>query len=47
MTWRVAEAIAGAQAVILPGLRHMGLAEDPARFNVPLVEFLNRALRPD
>jgi pimeloyl-ACP methyl ester carboxylesterase len=45
MTRRMAEAIPGSQAVILPGLRHMGLAENPQAFNAPLVAFLNRALR--
>ena len=46
MARRMAGAIAGAQAVVLPGLRHLGLAEDPTRFNAPLVAFLDRALRP-
>ena len=45
MTRRMAEVIPGAEAVILPGLRHMGLAENPAMFNGPLVDFLSRALR--
>lgn len=45
MTRRMAEVIPGAEAVILPGLRHMGLAENPALFNGPLVDFLSRALR--
>lgn len=45
MAHRMAEAIPGAEAVVLPGLRHMGLAEDPAAFNRPLVGFLNRTLR--
>ena len=44
MTQRMAEAIPGADAVILPGLRHMGLAEDAQAFNAPLVAFLNRSL---
>jgi len=42
MTRRMAAAIPGAEAVILPDLRHMGLAEDPATFNAPLVGFLKR-----
>lgn len=46
MTRRMAEVIPGAEAVILPGLRHMGLAENPALFNGPLVGFLNRVLSP-
>ena len=40
MARRLAAAIPGARAVILPGQRHMGLAEDPAAFNAPLVAFL-------
>ena len=44
MTHRMAEAIPSAEAVVLPGLRHMGLAENPALFNGPLVDFLSRAL---
>ncbi len=35
MTQRMAAAIPGARAVILPGLRHMALAEDPTAFNAP------------
>jgi pimeloyl-ACP methyl ester carboxylesterase len=46
MTVRMANAIAGAEAVVLPGLRHMGLAESPRKFNRPLVEFLSRNLLP-
>jgi pimeloyl-ACP methyl ester carboxylesterase len=44
MTQRMAAAIPGARAVILPGLRHMALAEDPTAFNAPLVSFLKSAL---
>jgi len=44
MARRMADAIPGAEAVILPGLRHMGLAENPNQFNAPLIDFLNRAL---
>jgi len=47
MTLRMAKAIPGAEAVILPGLRHMGLAENPAMFNSPLVRFLSSALLPN
>lgn len=45
MAEAMAAAIPGARCVILSGLRHMGLAEDPARFNPPLIEFLE-AVRP-
>lgn len=44
MTRRLAAAIPGAQAVVLPALRHMGLAEDPVAFNAPLVTFLVETL---
>jgi pimeloyl-ACP methyl ester carboxylesterase len=44
MARRMAEAIPGAAAVVLPGLRHMGLAENPTQFNDPLIDFLNGAL---
>jgi len=43
MARRLAALIPGARAEILPGLRHMGLAEDPAAFNALLVPFLERA----
>lgn len=44
MTKAIAEGIAGARAMILPGLRHMALAEAPAVFNQALVSFLDEAL---
>ncbi|MDH3473838.1 MAG: alpha/beta fold hydrolase [Rhodospirillales bacterium] len=44
MARRMAERIPGARVEILPGLRHMGLAEAPERFNGPLVAFLEAAL---
>jgi pimeloyl-ACP methyl ester carboxylesterase len=44
MAQRMALAIPGARAVILPGLRHMALAEDPTTFNAPLVSFLTETL---
>jgi pimeloyl-ACP methyl ester carboxylesterase len=44
MTRRMAEAIPESEAMILPGLRHMGLAEDPRAFNAPVVGFLKRHL---
>ena len=40
MSQRIAALIAGARLEILPGLRHMALAEDPARVNDILVGFL-------
>lgn len=41
MTRAIAAEIDGAQAVILPGLRHMALAEDPAAVNGPVRRFLD------
>ena len=42
MTRAIAAEIPGAQTVILRGLRHMALAEDPACVNVPLRAFLDQ-----
>jgi 3-oxoadipate enol-lactonase len=42
MSRRIASDIAGAECLILPRLRHMALAEDPAAVNAPLLAFLNR-----
>jgi pimeloyl-ACP methyl ester carboxylesterase len=42
MTQAIANEIAGAQTVILKGLRHMALAEDPTAINTPLCAFLGR-----
>jgi pimeloyl-ACP methyl ester carboxylesterase len=44
MSQRIAALIAGARLEVLPGLRHMALAEDPALVNEILVEFLTDAL---
>ena len=33
-----------ATVVILPGLKHMALAESPAAFNPPLIAFLEETL---
>jgi len=44
MARRMAAAIPSAEVAILPGLRHMALAENPAVFNAPLVSFLTEAL---
>ncbi len=46
MTERMAARIPGARSVIVPGLRHMGLYEDPEAVNAALVPFLRAALRP-
>ena len=44
MTQAIANEINGAETVILPGLRHMALAEDPDAVNTPLMKFLKRTL---
>jgi hypothetical protein len=41
MTHAIAAEIAGAQTLILPGLRHMALMEAPAAVNTPLRAFLD------
>lgn len=46
MTRAIAAEIEGAEALILPGLRHMALAEDPAAVNTPVRRFLD-ALQPE
>ena len=45
MSRAMAEIIPGARLEILPGLRHMALAESPAAINAPLCAFLRRALQ--
>lgn len=42
MTHAIAAEVEGAETVILPGLRHMALAEDPPAVNGPLRDFLDR-----
>lgn len=44
MAKKMAARIPGAREVILPGLRHMALAESPRTFNEPLVAFLREEL---
>ena len=44
MSKAMAERIPGARLTILPGLRHMALAESPAAINEPLCAFLRTAL---
>lgn len=44
MSHRMADIIPNAECVILPGLRHMALAEDPKAFNAPLIKFLESAI---
>ena len=47
MARAMAAAIPGARLAILPGLRHMALAESPAAVNEPLRAFLRDALGTD
>ena len=42
MSHAIAAEIPGAETVILPGLRHMALAEDPDAVNLPVRQFLDR-----
>ena len=42
MTQAIAAEIEGAQTLILKGLRHMALAEDPDATTVPMLDFLDR-----
>jgi len=44
MTHAIAAEIEGAEALILTGLRHMALAEDPDALNGPLRAFFNRVM---
>lgn len=44
MSHAIAAEIPGAQARIVPGLRHLGLVERPAEFTGPLLQFLDRAV---
>ncbi|WP_417733793.1 alpha/beta fold hydrolase [Roseovarius sp.] len=40
MARTIASEIAGAQTVIVPGLKHLGLIEQPEQFTAPILEFL-------
>ncbi len=44
MSHAIGAEIAGSQVIILPGLRHMGLVEQPALFAEPVKDFLHRWL---
>jgi (E)-2-((N-methylformamido)methylene)succinate hydrolase len=44
MARRLAALVPGARCKIVPGLRHMGLAENPEAFNRPLLAFLDEVL---
>ena len=42
MSEAIAREILGSRCVVLPGLRHMAMAEAPERFNAELLSFLAR-----
>ena len=44
MTQAIAKEISGAETLILRGLRHMALAEDPNAVTLPLIAFLENHL---
>lgn len=44
MAHAIASEIEGAETRIVPGLRHLGLMEDPAAFTAPILDFLDRRL---
>lgn len=44
MTHVIAQEIVGAETVIVPGLRHLGLIEKPALFTAPVLRFLDRCM---
>ncbi|MGB0797369.1 MAG: alpha/beta fold hydrolase, partial [Paracoccaceae bacterium] len=43
MSKAIAEEIEGSELVILTGLRHMALMEDPEAVNQPMLDFLARS----
>ena len=45
MSHGIAAEIVGAETIIVPGLQHMGLVEEPALFTDPLLRFLERVSR--
>lgn len=44
MSRAIAAEIPGAQTIIVPRLRHMGLTEEPSLFTEPLLRFLNETM---
>ncbi|MCB1883113.1 MAG: alpha/beta fold hydrolase [Geminicoccaceae bacterium] len=47
MARAIAAEIAGAETIVVPGLRHLGLMERPALFTDPIRGWLDRVLRPE
>lgn len=45
MSHAIAAEIPGADTLIVPGLRHLGLMEDPVAFTDPVLSFLERTVR--
>jgi pimeloyl-ACP methyl ester carboxylesterase len=41
MSHEIASEIAGAQSLIVPKLKHLGMMEDPEAFTAPILKFLN------
>ena len=41
MSNEIATEIAGAQSLIVPKLKHLGMMEDPEAFTAPILKFLN------
>ncbi len=46
MSYAIAAEIAGSETLIVPGLQHMGLVEEPSLFMEPLIQFLDHLPRP-
>ncbi len=44
MSYGIASEIPGAETIIIPGLQHLGLIEQPALFSAPIEEFLGRTI---
>ena len=40
MTYAISREIAGSRAVVIPGLQHMGLSEQPGMFICEILDFL-------
>ena len=44
MSHAIAAETLGAETLIIPGLQHLGLIEQPGLFSQPVQDFLDRAL---
>ena len=45
MSHAIAAEIPGAETIVVPHLQHLGLIEEPSKFTVPLLKFLDKTLR--